>query len=983
MQKEKQLQQISQIIGSEKYLENKDAIFAFLKDQELRHYFLNKLPKKFHNLQRIGFLLEELVKVEHPFKLFEILKGSINKENRSFIVAFVQKHYEKLGGTLLMEELFQEECLVTVQIILKQYPDAANKVFSLVNKVLTLRGNEYKEFETTRKHSREKEVISELLEKIFSLYKEKKENKKINETIALIDKHFNLVGDDGEFVTYTPNKIFRTIRDFIEIDFDQNFKRVTTLLINQYDEEYKRFGEKVNYKGWELMGGGISQSGNEFSIVDRHFVSHALEPALKKCWEQDKDKAWKFMIENCISRTKEEVSRDRPDFLNRSALGILMKEYTDGQHKQEAFHILSDFIRMRKGIPHKPELIFQTLKNSRISNEETWALIQVSLDAYDRLPINVFVDQIIGDLAKEGCQEAINVLKELPKNAEYMKRQTDLEEISIIDNIIKLLSEESTFSQGIQIFKDYLSMDAFKKHLDRFDAFSVGKGIAYAIEKKPEEGLNILSDIYVDPSLTPNQQIALTSSLRDIEDSKVDQLEEIYENFLKPALQDLGKSAAEIEERFSYKEARGNIVEFADKLAKAKRFDSALEIARIFVNDTDPCTPGKPDREDPKGQFNYHKQIIDGEDVNVITTVRGRVCWVLNQFAVLDGREYIPEVVELVDQLHGDSNYYVRQQVCFPLLELARVRNTVLPHNHSERFLSKKTADEIERIAFHMLTNEENQKLMAVMKSLVRVFNYIRNLDEKRALTVVNVFKDCGFSEVISDFAPLFIFFAELRKDSFKEPQWEYLGEYNDSTFKELLEDLLRNSSPEVKSHFAWHFWKLTKESVPDKASVKNIIKYGNAFKIANKYLNILAESYDPKTFTNIYDFIQDNIDKRFEECHGLWQRCLKKEKPVLERLTKEGKAHEIYWWPFHDNGQILMGIKKRGVIKKFLDSFEFLLDYPKEVNIGDVNKAAEALQSLPDRYNRRVDKILGALIERNPNFYDAKEAWKKTKKTK
>jgi len=975
--KESEFQKIGRIVESQDYFENKETILGFLKDRELKSFLMEKLPERFNNLQKIEFLLEEFVKGERPFELFKILKGSINEENKSFIVAFLQKHYEKLGGTFLMKELFQEECLVTVQTILEKYPGTVDKILGLIKRVLILRGKEYKKFETTREHRREKKLISELLEKISSLYNEKKEDEKINETIALIDKYFNLVGDDGEYITYTPNNIFWIIRDFITIDFEKNFKRITRLLINQYDQEYKRFGGKVTYKGWELMGGGISQSGNKFSITDRHFVSQALQPALERYWEKDKDKVWKFMLENCMSRTKDKVSRDRPDFLNRSALGILMKEYTGGQHKQEAFRILSDFIRMRKGIPHKPELIFQALRKSRISDARTWALIEVSLDAYNRQPINVFVNQIIGDLAKEGWKEAINVLRKLLKNSEYMKRQTDLEETSIIDNIIKLLSEESTFSEGIQIFKDYLSMDAFKKDLDRFDAFLVGKGIAYAIEKKPEEGLHILSDIYVDPSLTPNQQIALTSSLRDVEDGKGDQLEKIYDNFLKPALQDLGKNTAEIEKRFNYKEARGNIVEFADNLAKAKRFDSALEIARIFVNDTDPCTPGKPDREDPKGQFNYHKQIIDGEDVNVITTVRGRVCWLLGQFVVLDGRKYIPEVVELVDQLHGDSNYYVRQQVSFPLLELARVRNTVLPDNHSKRFLSKETADEIERIAFDMLTNEENQKLMAVMKSLARVFSYIRNIDEKRALVVVNIFKNCGFDEVISDFAPLFVFFAELRKGSLKGLKWEYLGEYNDSKFKELLEDLLRDSSSEVKSHFAWHFWKLTKESVPDKTDVKNIIKYGNAFRIANKYLKILAESYDPKTFNNIYDFIRDNIDKRFEECHGLWQICLKKERPFLERLTKKRKAHEIYWWPFRDNGQILIAIEKRGFIKEFLDSFEFLLDYPKEANIGDVNKVVEALGSLPDKYNRRVDKILGALIERNPNFYDAREKWK------
>ena len=606
---QKKLEQISQIILSGAYADNKETVLKFLKNEELRSYFMRKIPAKLDDLQKVEFLLEEIVKNDRPFELFRILEGSINENNSCFIVSFVHRHYQELEKG--MEDLlFREMSLSIVNKVLRDHPNTADNAFDLVKSILSTRGQAYRKFETRERYYQEKRFISQLLEKLFSIYRQQSDEKRIEEIIALINRHLNLVGDDGKYVTYTPNNIFWIIRDFIITNFQKNFKIITRLLINQYDQEYKRFGKKVNYKGWELMGGGISQSGNNFSIADRHFVSQALQPALEKCWEQDKDKAWKFMIENCISRTKEEISRDRPDFLNRSALGILMKEYTGGQHKQEAFHILSDFIKMKKGIPHKPELIFQALQKSKISNEGKWALIEVSLDAYNRLPINVFVDQIIGDLAKEGCQEAINVLKELPKNAEYMKRQTDLEEISIIDNIIKLLSEESTFSQGIQIFKDYLSMDAFKKDLDKFDAFSVGKGIAYAIEKRPEEGLSILSDIDGDLSLTPNQQIALTSSLRDIKDDKLDQLEKTYNNFLKPALQDLKKDNAKIEKRFDYKEARGNIVEFADNLAKAKRFDSALEIARIFVKDSDPCTPGKLDREDPRGQFNYHKQII-------------------------------------------------------------------------------------------------------------------------------------------------------------------------------------------------------------------------------------------------------------------------------------------------------------------------------------------------------------------------------------
>lgn len=976
MKKEKRIQQINQIIESKKYLQNKGMILDFLKDRELRYYFLNKLPKKFDDLRKIRFLLEELVKDERPYELFKVLEESINEKNNLFIVEFLERYYEQLEEKL-REGLFQEESLVIAQKILSQYPDNVNEIFNFIKGVLTVRGEEYKKFKTKREHRREKELISQLLEKKFSLYKEKKENQKIKKIITLIDKHFNLVGDDGEFVMYTPNNIFKILKDYIDIDSKNNFKKVVNLIIEQENLGYK---EGHQFNGWELMGGGISQSGDQFSINDRHFISYALQPALENHYEIDKDKAWKFIAENCISRTKEEVSKERPDFLNRSVISILLKEYESGVHKQEAFEILSDFIKMPKGIPHKADLIFQVLKELKINDEDKWVLIEVSLDTYNRLPINVFVEQITTELAVKGYQKATDTLQEWAKNPQYLKQQGGLGEFNIIGNISKLLSEELTVNEGIKLLKDYLSSDAFKNDLDRFDAFEVGRDIARAIQNKPNEGLSILFDIYKNPVLTINQQTALTSSIRDIDKSRAELLVKIYREFLLPILKDLGNDITNIGKKISHKHARENIVEFANKLAKAKKFDETLEIIRIFINDSDPCTPSKVDPEDPKGKFDYHKKIIDGEDTNIMTTVRGHVCWVLHQFAVLGGRKYIPEIVNLVDQLHEDPNYYVRQQVCFPLLELARVRHTVLPHNHSERFLPKEIADEIERIAFDMLINKENQKLMAVMKSLTRVFSYIRSLDEKRAFKVVNILRNCGFDEVISESAPIFIFFAEFRKEAFKDPQWEYLGKYNDYKFKKLLEDLLREGSTDMKNSLAWHLWKLTKEAVPDKADIKNIVKYTSAFKISHRYLNILADSYDPKTFTNIYNFIQDNINKRFEECYRLWEKCLKKEKPVLEKLTKEGKVHKIYWWPFHDNGEILTLIKEKGRIKELLDSFEFLLGYPKEVNVGDIRGAVKILEELPQEYRDRVNKIFDKLVVRNPSFYDIREKWKKNK---
>jgi len=91
------LQSINQIIQSGQYSKNREVILDFFKDEELKFYFLSKLPDSLEDLAEIEFLLEELVKDERPFKLISILKESISERNIEFIINFINKYYEELG----------------------------------------------------------------------------------------------------------------------------------------------------------------------------------------------------------------------------------------------------------------------------------------------------------------------------------------------------------------------------------------------------------------------------------------------------------------------------------------------------------------------------------------------------------------------------------------------------------------------------------------------------------------------------------------------------------------------------------------------------------------------------------------------------------------------------------------------------------------------------------------------------------------------
>jgi hypothetical protein len=295
-------------------------------------------------------------------------------------------------------------------------------------------------------------------------------------------------------------------------------------------------------------------------------------------------------------------------------------------------------------------------------------------------------------------------------------------------------------------------------------------------------------------------------------------------------------------------------------------------------------------------------------------------------------------------------------------------------------------AKKVERIAFNLLGNFLQLKPKprgVLMSSLMRVFDHIRVLNQNDAMKLLKGISECG-DEIVCEAAPLFIYFAESRQKDFKKWEWQLPGLYDDleyfdnKPFRYILKNILKKGISEINYKFAWQFNELVRMSVKNKVNKKSVFKYNKAFKISIKYLNVLSNSYDHQTFKNIYHFIKENMDEKFLECYKLWRKCLDIERPVIERLIKEGKISGVYWWPFYYNDEILIIVKNKGGNEKFLDSSEFLLDYPREVDIGNISNVIEILQNLPSEYNKKIEKIFDKLINRNPVYYNSKEAWKK-----
>jgi len=984
---------IKSIKSRSKKLNVNNELTMLYANPSIHHFTLLKLEnEKKLNLSDWGNLWEATYQSAFSIELFKIFTNNIKtKDNQQFALDFV---LEKLGGptNYFREEFIKYDIVKLCNEILKISPSLEVKVFEVIKKVYEHSIDRFLYVKRRSDDSWERERVAELLEE---LYKKSKNKDLKQEIINYIVSNFNLVEDDGQFWHYTPPSVFRILRKFVSHDPENIVPWFTKKCIEQYGKFYKTFSKKLAFSGWEYSGSSISQTGNSFSIADRHFVTQVLTPALRKLYNSNNEEGLNFIQEYCLSK----VNKDKPDFLNRAALPILLDEYRDGVYSKEIFEILKAFVEMRKGIPWKNDLVFQALNTDDFTDEQKWRLIEISLDEFDSLPTNVFVEKIVFNIASKPSSKLVeragDVITSWIQNPKYNAMHT-IGSYEPMDGLGQLL--ENNFDKAVNLLKSYLSSDHFINKLVDFDAYDAAKTVATVIDKNLDKGLNLLESIYSYGNLSKNQQIALCSGISDISDDKSERLLQVFNKFLKPKLIELLgdrvdveklKDIDPIERKISYRHARESLVQFAEKLAKVAKkeyLDAALWLVKVFVHDSDPPKDGSNYPDDPKGEFNKHQNIIGGEDDHSIQTIRGYCCWVIQKLVIPRNpqtteqtRAIIKELLPTLRDLAFDGNYYVRVESCIPLIELVKNRHTHLPDKPKERFVSEAIAENIEKIPFDMLYNPKNLKLKAVMKNLAMVFSYIRTLGTKDAKKVLETFLNSEYDEVTTEITPLLIFYALFRKDAYKDWQWEKLDKFEHTKLEKLFEEQLSKGSPVLKAKLAWQLERLPDEikNIPED---KRTLGVTDTVKLSAKYLLKLTKKYDHDVFNHIYRFIEENIGDYFDICLELWTKCIEIESKYFKENWAEEKLHEMYWWPFFYNGKILANILENKDTNEYLKWFKILAQYPVNVLIAnDLDVAVKKLVDIKDkRYKKEVEYLFDLLIKRNPEYYEFKQRWLK-----
>lgn len=907
----------------------------------------------------------------YSFEIFKIFKNNMSsKGNRDYAINFINKILEEYLVNYHREEHIKDDIVELCEEIFNKDQNYAEQIFEIVKKLFEYSSKVFYYHERQyRDSSWGREQVADFLQR---LYQSKNTNTKLKqEIIDYIFESFNLVEDDGKYWHFTPPSVFSIVSSYVNEDPKERIIEFAKIASEQYQKSLRRYSKKIKFEGWEHMGGGISQSGGDFSIEDRHFVTKIFQPALELI--PDNSEKWKYVVEHFITRRVEDISFDKPDFLNRTAIPYLFHRYKQN-NSREAFEILSDFIKMRKGIPWKVDLIYQYLKENNFPVNQQWELIQVSLGEYNNLPVNVFVEQMVTEIAQnddagEYQDTAIQTLILWSKDPQYRKNRS-MGSYDLIDSVFRLLNNPKTFDYGVSILETHINSDDFKKLEDTYGSWDVARALALVITKDVEKGVELLRKIESDEKLGINQQLILLGSLDDIETEDKNILLRVHNEFIQP-LFEKHPNKESLEARFPHSYAREGLVKFSELLAKAQYFEQSLVILNRFVDDSDPTLEEHDDNID---EHNLHQRVIAGEDMFSITSVRGNVAMVLRYFSLLPSRDYFANALPLLSKLCSDKNFYIRVQATYPLMEFMKNRDTYIAESDKkERFVSADISKQVEDIAFEMLRNEENHKLPAVLKGLTHVFSYFRHMNQKQALEVMTVLLSSDSEDVLSDATSLLLFFAEFRKGSYKKWPWGKLPEFDDKPFKDMILEQIRSGKEGIRHSLSWEFWRLPKEGQKDSPNYNKKL-----FKTSVEYFQqFVKQDYEKDIWGNIYHFIEDYLDNEFESCFDLWKACVLKERPYLiEAIKDKDMLHDLYWRPFFYNGKILVAILKNLGSEEFVKWMEYLIDYPKDLLIAnDIDVAVSELSKLPKSVER-ITNLFDKVVERYPKYFDIRTEW-------
>ncbi|MCL4399842.1 hypothetical protein M1506_01030 [Patescibacteria group bacterium] len=373
---------------------------------------------------------------------------------------------------------------------------------------------------------------------------------------------------------------------------------------------------------------------------------------------------------------------------------------------------------------------------------------------------------------------------------------------------------------------------------------------------------------------------------------------------------------------------RSEMADLGSWLIEQKRFSDTLWLIDKFIDDPDPPEPGHGSIDK---RFNYHKEIAEGGDPLVITTVLGRLAWVIQR--ITPQQEYIGAAFNYTKKLLAHKNLYVKLEAVIPLTEIAARRQWL--DGWKERPLRGQYKD-FHDVVFSLIELvKDNPTYVAIAKSMTRIFAYYKDLTTNEAEDVLDTLK------ITDEAASLFIYFGLFRERHYQDLNIEFDGKI----LKQKLTDVVSGKTvcvPHLRGSIAWHFWKLL-ETNPEEFD--NVKPYVDLF---------FQQPYDHDVYGKIEFILRDWMSKKPDVCIAWTETFLDR---MLENLdAQKGKKSVPNLW-LMEMEELTPSIASYQP-ESLLEIMGKLVDlWKRGVFIGDLNRIFASFRAIINDNDRQVAK--------------------------
>ncbi len=388
--------------------------------------------------------------------------------------------------------------------------------------------------------------------------------------------------------------------------------------------------------------------------------------------------------------------------------------------------------------------------------------------------------------------------------------------------------------------------------------------------------------------------------------------------------------------------AKENLVSFGEELVTKDSTEDAMWIVRQLHDDDDPNPAGTNDSDDPKGEYNYHAQILRGEDANIITTVRGHLCWLMMKIVAKNDPKHYTQIIAIMSRYLKEDNLYIRIQASYILSELWARRRATRNQDESE-FAWK---DE-ERAYIRQLTLDTiraNRSYPRVMEALLHVLNSVRDLNEQEAEEILHLFLETKDDGVLHDLAAFVIYFALFREG---DSQY-YGGKFDPAKFVSLLKEQIKNGVPSMSGSLSWHLWQTLKDKLLPYEAIK-------------EYLPLFLEGeYAPLAMTRLAFILEELSTIAPDDALDLYERALQSLENYLKTKPKDGHQNII-----NATEEMLPILAKDP--KRLIDVIGRLKNISMaemQIYIGDTSKIFGSYQLVPVKNKEEVKSALKIMYE-------------------